>query len=153
MLARLITPAVKRGIEDLEQARHEACRLAGSMPVTHWRVELDGRDMSGDYLLIEAMNIRCVGPNLCFAVHAQPGDGQVEVVLAGERERAALQAIARDELAENAVLRPHSGRRLRIWCERDDLHVDDIYGRALYEGQELMQIDVELTGRGVDILI
>jgi hypothetical protein len=46
-----------------------------------------------------------------------------------------------------------SGRRLRIWCEPEDLHIDDRHGRALSEGHDLAQVDVELTEQGVDFLV
>jgi diacylglycerol kinase family enzyme len=153
LLARLISPAVGDDIDDLEQARDEACRLARSMPVKYWRVELDGKDCSGEYLLIEAMNIRCAGPNICFAARAEPGSGPLEVVFAGERERATLQALVRNEKTVDTVLLPHAGRRLRMWCEPDELHVDDMHGGHLCESGGLMQIDVELTGCGVDVLV
>jgi diacylglycerol kinase (ATP) len=153
LLARLISPAVGDRLDDVEQARDAAYHLAHSTPLKHWRVELDGKDFSGEYLLIEAMNIRCAGPNICFAVRAEPGGGRLEVVFAGERERTTLQALVRDEKTADTVLLPHAGHHLRMWCERDELHVDDVHGGDLCEGRGLMQVDVALTGCGVDILI
>jgi diacylglycerol kinase (ATP) len=153
LLARLMSPAVKDGVEGLEAARDEARRLAHSMPGRHWRVELDGEDLSAEYLLVEAMNIRCAGPNVCLAVRPRTGDGQLEVMFAGDRERATIEAhvLSEDEL--RAALHPRAGRRLRFWCEAEELHVDDTHGGDLYEGGGLMQVDVELTDRGVDILV
>jgi diacylglycerol kinase (ATP) len=153
MLARLIAPAIGDRLDDMDQARNAAHRLAQAIPVKHWRVELDGVDCSGEYLLVEAMNIRCAGPNICFAVRAEANSGYLEVVFAGERERATLQALARDDPAPDRVLVPRAGRHLRMWCERDELHIDDVHGGDLWEGGGLMQIDVALTGRGVDVLV
>jgi diacylglycerol kinase (ATP) len=33
-------------------------------PATEMTVRLDGKEMSGDYVLLEAMNVRYIGPNL-----------------------------------------------------------------------------------------
>jgi diacylglycerol kinase (ATP) len=153
LLARLMSPEVVDGIDGLEAARDEARRLARSMRGSYWRMELDGEELSAEYLLVEAMNIRCAGPNVCLAVRERAGGGQLEVMLAGERERAMVEAhvLSEDEL--RAALQPRVGRRLRFWCEAEDLHVDDTHGEDLYEGGELMRVDVELTDRGVDILV
>ena len=52
------------------------------------------RTVGGNYLLLEAMNIRCAGPNLWLADQARVGDGKLEIVRALERDRAALVALA-----------------------------------------------------------
>lgn len=44
-------------------------------------LKLDGKDMSGDYVLFEAMNMEFVGPNLHLAPHLDPCDGLFDVVL------------------------------------------------------------------------
>jgi len=48
---------------------------------------LDGADMSGHYLMLEAMNIRHLGPNLLLAPNADPGDGLLDFVLLTEDKR------------------------------------------------------------------
>jgi hypothetical protein len=40
-----------------------------------WRLSLDGVDLSGDYLAVEAMTIREIGPNLPLAPHVVPRRG------------------------------------------------------------------------------
>jgi diacylglycerol kinase (ATP) len=66
-----------------------------------WNVTLDGVDHSGAYLLVEAMNVRSIGPNLCFAPDADPGDGLFDVALLAEADRARLAAYL-DRLADEA---------------------------------------------------
>jgi diacylglycerol kinase family enzyme len=51
------------------------------------RLSLDGEDLSGRYLLVEAMNIRHIGPNLFLAPDADPGDGLLDFVLLTEDRR------------------------------------------------------------------
>ena len=48
---------------------------------------LDGADISGRYLMLEAMNIRQLGPNLLLAPDADPGDGLLDFVLLTEGAR------------------------------------------------------------------
>ena len=89
---------------------------------------LDGRDISGRYLLMEALNLPYVGPNLHLANDSQPGDGQLDVVLVTEAERRRLVHYL-EHWQENrerlAVLPTLRGRRLRIEWTGFALHVDD----------------------------
>jgi hypothetical protein len=143
---------VDRGIRGVEDARAKLERLVRTLPLTRWRIELDGQDLSGDYLLVEAMNMPCAGPNLCVAERGDPGDGHLEVVLAGESEREALCAAARPaELG--SVLLPLRGQRLTLWCRRKELHVDHTYGKDLRAPKGVMRVDVELSGLGVEVLV
>ena len=52
---------------------------------------LDGRKVSGDYVLFEAMNMEFVGPNLYLAPDMDPDDGMLDVVLVTAAERDALE--------------------------------------------------------------
>jgi diacylglycerol kinase (ATP) len=61
-------------------------------PARRWELELDGADLSGDLLAVEAMNVRETGPNVLLAPEADPGDGLLDVVLVTAEDRAALVA-------------------------------------------------------------
>ena len=54
-------------------------------------LRLDGKGMSGEYVLFEAMNMEFVGPNLYLAPDIQPADGLLDVVLVSTAERAKLK--------------------------------------------------------------
>lgn len=64
-----------------------------------WSLRLDGSAHDGDFLLVEVMNTRTVGPNLEFAPGASPFDGAFTVVTARDSDRAALAAYLEDRLA------------------------------------------------------
>ena len=51
------------------------------------QITLDGRDMSGEYVLLEVMNISYIGPNLCLAPHANPSDGLLDIVLVSKDDQ------------------------------------------------------------------
>jgi diacylglycerol kinase (ATP) len=89
---------------------------------------LDGKDISGRYLMLEAVNLRYVGPNLHLAHDSQPGDGQFDVVLVTEAERDRLTYYLehwqenRERLGMLPTLR---GQRLEIEWTGFPLHIDD----------------------------
>lgn len=92
------------------------------------KAELDGKDISGEYLLLEAVSIPYVGSNLFLAPESKPGDGQLDVVLVGEDERDRLIHYL-DTWQENreriAVLPSHRGTRLTLEWTGFEMHLDD----------------------------
>jgi diacylglycerol kinase family enzyme len=89
---------------------------------------LDGKDISGRYLLLEAVNLRYVGPSLFLAPDAEPGDGLLDVVLVTEAERPRLMQYL-ESWQENrerlAVLPTLRGRKLELEWTGVPLHIDD----------------------------
>jgi diacylglycerol kinase family enzyme len=114
---------VRQGLELLREA------LAGAKP-RRWEIELDGADLSGELLGVEAMNIREIGPELRLAPGADPGDALLDVVLIGEEQRHALRAYVDARLdggtAPLPALSAHRGRELTLRPPPGaPLHVDD----------------------------
>jgi diacylglycerol kinase family enzyme len=153
LLAHLIHPEVGDELEGTDEARAEARRAARTLPAAERRVELDGRDLSGAYLLLEAMNIRCAGPNLWLAGQARAGDGKLEVVRALERDRPALVALADAFGTSRATLPTERGSRLRLWCTAEELHVDDEHGTELGGWKGDGEIEVSIGEAHVDVLL
>jgi diacylglycerol kinase family enzyme len=91
-------------------------------------VHLDGKDLSGDYLLLETMNIPSIGPNLVLAPDADPSDGLLDVVLVPGDERDNLLEYLRVQRPENSAPRPlpiHRGSHLRVQTGGAEVHLDD----------------------------
>ncbi|MFQ4138327.1 diacylglycerol/lipid kinase family protein [Nodosilinea sp. PGN35] len=104
---------------------NQQIELCAAQPLT---VVLDGQDISGQYVLLEAMTIPYVGPNLHFAPEAGLGDGQLTVVLVREGEQAMLSEYLNDCLAgkqDPAPLTSYRGQHLRIEGQGFDIHADD----------------------------
>lgn len=152
LLGELIHPDVGDDIEGTDEARTEARRLARTLPAPFRRVELDGEDRSGNYLLLEAMNIRSAGPNLWLADHARVGDGKLEVVRALESDRPMLVALADAFGTSRPTLSTEQAKRVRLWCEADELHVDDDHGTELGGWTGEAVVDVCLDGTWVGVL-
>jgi len=105
-----------------------ARRAVRRSPAVEVRAVLDDRDISGRYVLLEAMNFGWVGPNLDLAADADPADGLLDVVLVGESERALPAGYL--EAREEGAPWPHAfptlrGRRSRIEHAELGIHVDD----------------------------
>ena len=115
----------KRPVEGgLRRLRDEA---AQSEPL-EVAAKLDGKDISGHYVMLEALNLRYVGPNLHLAHDSRPGDGEFDVVMVTEAERPRLLHYL-EHWQENrerlAVLPSLRGRRLQIEWTGFALHIDD----------------------------
>jgi diacylglycerol kinase family enzyme len=89
---------------------------------------IDGGQVSGNFLLAEALNIPAVGPALELAPHADPGDGFLDLVLVREEERTTLERLLTATLAndrEPPALSVHRARKIRLAGPGSDLHYDD----------------------------
>jgi diacylglycerol kinase family enzyme len=89
---------------------------------------LDGEDVSGEYLLFEALNLRYIGPNLFLTANSTPGDGRFELIMVSEAERSRLLYYLdhwQDDRERLAILPSRSGSRLQVEWTGFPLHIDD----------------------------
>jgi diacylglycerol kinase (ATP) len=100
--------------------------LSRLQPAT-WTIVADGTRTTGEFLLVEVLNIRSIGPNLVLSADATPFDGLFRVVMVGEEHR---EEIAR-YLGDLLEGRDHPPS-LTSQCARQvtlqgtmDIHVDD----------------------------
>jgi diacylglycerol kinase (ATP) len=92
------------------------------------QARLDGKDISGDYLLFEALNIPFVGPNLFLAPDSAQGDGNFDLVMVSDSERERLRqylAHWQEDKPRLAVLPSVQGRSLQVEWNGFSLHLDD----------------------------
>lgn len=89
-------------------------------------VWLDGEALCDEGLIIEALNIRYTGSSLKLAPTADPGDGCLDVLCVGERERKAmLQWLETPHKPLPRTLKLRRGRKLKIEWKDAPLHLDD----------------------------
>jgi diacylglycerol kinase (ATP) len=96
----LMAAAIAHGPAEVEQrsrgARDETtralellARLVRENEPQHWEIELDGEDLSGNYIGVEALNIGLVGPNVSLAPGSDATDGKLDLVaIDGDARRA-----------------------------------------------------------------
>jgi diacylglycerol kinase family enzyme len=132
-------------------------RLAGS-PAIRLKLALDGRDLTGEYVLLEAMNIRSIGPNLRLAPEADPGDGHLDLVLVADNEREKLQKCFSEQRPGKGApseLTTHRGRRLHMESDEIRIHIDDDVwpSRGEHPPYAPMIIDASLYSESLEILL
>ncbi|MGQ0653367.1 MAG: diacylglycerol/lipid kinase family protein [Betaproteobacteria bacterium] len=132
-------------------------KLAREAEAMEIRAKLDGENISGRYLLVEAMNIPYIGPSLYLAPESTPGDGTLDVVLVGEAERERLCKYLdswQDNRERIAVLPSRRGSHLQIEWDGFPIHVDDkLRPRPKKdEAEPPGRIDVRLDGLKADFL-
>jgi diacylglycerol kinase (ATP) len=115
--AKEITSAMKVLRERLKSYRAKTLKLT-----------LDQRDLSGEYILVEAMNTRYLGPNLCLAPEANFCDGLLDVVSVSTAEHGQLRKYLSDYTKTKVSSGPfmvHNGRHLQIELGDFLIHFDD----------------------------
>jgi diacylglycerol kinase family enzyme len=99
-----------------------------SYPSKELTVRLDGQDLSGDYYMLEALNIRYIGPSLQLVPHAQINDGLLDVVFVAKSDQAKLRQYISDRIKRKparASLTVRQGRHLQVEWKRSPVHIDD----------------------------
>lgn len=118
----------KKPKEKVDNALQRLKTRAQRMQPLEIQASLDGKDISGSYLLFEAVTIPYVGPNLFLAPDSKPGDGHFDVVLVSEAERARLVEYLETWQGNRqrlAVLPSHRGKRLVLEWSGFEMHLDD----------------------------
>jgi diacylglycerol kinase family enzyme len=101
--------------------------LALDYRARHWKMNIDGKDISGPYILWGAMNIRSAGPALHLAPKAKTDDGRLDFVAVREHERKVFIKHVDAHLAgrkERFPLTPHKFRELKITSPPGATHLD-----------------------------
>ncbi len=101
--------------------------LVRSSPARPWRVSVDDRDVSGDYVMLEAMNIRQIGGAIDLAPGAVATDGRLHVIAVRDGDREPflryLGQIREGEQPAASFARPAT--RIEIECAETMAHLDD----------------------------
>jgi diacylglycerol kinase family enzyme len=128
---------IDAALEVFRQTLHDVPPVA----VELW---LDGKEVSGEYILVEALNFGAAGPNLNLTPHGDPSDGLLDLVLAEEGDRRPLQDRL-DQLTSKLMsasgLLTHRGRRIEMRCKGRLLHLDD----RLWRGDNDVMVTIEIT--------
>lgn len=118
------------GPEKIELGLRLLAEVVEDAEALEWQLDLDGRDLSGELLAVEAMNVRETGPNIPLAPGADPGDGLLDVVMVRPEHRGALAAYIdarrRGRNGDAPRFQVERGRRLALRAaEGVWLHADE----------------------------
>jgi diacylglycerol kinase (ATP) len=122
-LAHLTEPEEKiTSVLEMLRVRLQTC------PEIKLNVTVDGRDLSGEYILLEVMNIKSIGPNLFLAPGADPGDGLFDVVCLTRGAQETLDRCLEECKEGNQAptgLPVRRGKQIHIEWEGTPIHIDD----------------------------
>jgi diacylglycerol kinase family enzyme len=103
-------------------------KIASRYPGVDCRLDLDGEELAGRFLLVEIMNAGWIGPNLPLAPDAPVDDGMVDVICVEVEKRREFRKYVEQVLAREPATPPAQARRCRsveLLCGAGELHVDD----------------------------
>lgn len=116
--------------DDKEPPRAAAAlaRFVETHRASHYDVELDEVDASGEYVMVEVLNVPLFGPNLRLGPDADPFDGRLDVALVTEAEvatlHAYLEAIAAGQKPAAPKVDVHRAERVRLRYGDRPLRID-----------------------------
>jgi diacylglycerol kinase (ATP) len=120
----------KEGASPEEQLRAHLSllrQLALDYRARPWKMSIDGRDISGRYILWGVMNIRSAGPVLHLAPKAKTDDGRLDFVAVREDERGDFIKYVDAHLSGRKIRVPLPSRKfreLKISSPPGSLHLD-----------------------------
>jgi diacylglycerol kinase (ATP) len=120
----------KKGMPPEEELRGHLSllrELAVDYQADHWKMSIDGKDISGVYILWGAMNIRSAGPALHLAPNAKTNDGRLDFVGVRQDERDAFIKHVGAHVTGRKQRVPFTRRkfsRLTITSPSDAMHLD-----------------------------
>ena len=137
-----------------EAARNILQALDAYRPVQR-HVLADAEDLSGRYLLVEAMNIRSLGPRIVLAPDAHPGDGYLDLVLVRETDRRAFAEYLAGIADGVDRVSPFETRRVRrvsfVWDSAHG-HLDDEPWPAEGAGESTPVVEVDIVDPPIMVL-
>ena len=134
--------------------------LAFEFPSVHVGCTADGLDLTDDYLLLEILNIRHVGPRIELAPEADPSDGLFDVVFATSRDRESLKKMLLESLSASKAstfLSKRKTRDFRLNMLAGELRIDDEVvlrrDRTNRIKSEADQIDISVMPKVLQFLV
>jgi diacylglycerol kinase family enzyme len=130
--------------------------LALDYRARHWKMSVDGKDISDRYILWGAMNIRSAGPALHLAPKAKTDDGRLDFVAVREHDREGFIRHVDAHLAgrkERVPLAPRKFRELKITSPPGATHLDGEPWLREKTNNEKIRGRVEITVKRAALLI
>ena len=114
-------------------------------------ISIDGRPLADEFLLVEVLNIRSIGPNLVFGPDASPSDGYFDVITAQESHRELIETYFDHRAAgrEARLDLPRHRAREVVISSCTELHVDD----ERVDTCALGPIAIAIRPAAIDVLI
>jgi diacylglycerol kinase (ATP) len=124
-------------------AVHTVGRVLSRLKPVEMTIVADGARTSGEFLLVEVLNIRLIGPNLTLCADANPSDGLLHVVMGGEEHRDEIARHVHEALeGRGSALSLPSTRARHVTLQgASHIHLDDEVVSALPSRMVSMHLD------------
>lgn len=124
-LVRRLTRNDLKGEAQVRAAALGAARDLERQPACFSHVVADGRALPGEYLAVEVMNVRAVGPRMVLAPDADPRDRRFDLVLVRRDDRGALAETIASGNAAGFRGEQHRVQEVELGWPPGDGHIDD----------------------------
>jgi diacylglycerol kinase (ATP) len=90
-----------------------------------WSLNIDGHALSQEFLLVEVLNTRFIGPALAMGPSSEPGDRLLDVVYLLPEARSEMLAWLENPHRTTSPLLVRQGRKITLNWDYGPLHIDD----------------------------
>ena len=114
--------------EKLLRARKELHKLVQSAEAQDYWLKTDTETVKGKFILLEAMNIQSIGPNLVLCPDVVTDDGYLDVICVEDNQREELAAHVQSLIAgkpDEMAWKRYRTKKAIIECKSKIMHVDD----------------------------
>lgn len=139
--------------EELEDALTRLHKIVMEYKTRECEIQVDDTLYSGKYLMVEIMNIQSLGPNLNLAPKADPGDGELEVILIPDAQRDELADYVKRRMKrgrdEPFFYKPLKARKIKVAWKGHLVHIDD----ELQKVDKFEAITIDVVQGVLDFLV
>ncbi|MBC8034352.1 MAG: NAD(+)/NADH kinase [Chitinophagaceae bacterium] len=143
---------IENPAEEIKMALQMLYELVLSYEAKDGKINIDGSLHSSKYLMVEIMNTRSVGPNLLIAADADPGDGELDIILVPEEKRNELAIYVLGLIREESPVFPIlslKGKEVDLEWDSTHLHADD----QLIKVEKNTKVRIRLESGLLDFLV
>jgi len=131
--------------------------LAHDLPAVPLKLIVDGRDASGDFLVLEIMNIARAGPGVKMAPDTDTSDGFFDMVVSRAGDRETLLKNLHGCLGEpehKPILTAHKVRHLQITLYGGEFRLDDeVLLRRDDAGKNGTELEIDVVPLALNVLL
>jgi diacylglycerol kinase family enzyme len=139
--------------EELEEALRRLHEIVQNYKTRECEIMVDDKLYTGKFLMVEIMNIQSLGPNLNLAPDADPGDGELEVILIPESQREDLTNYVKRRMKkgrdEPFFYKALKARKVKVAWKGHLMHIDD----ELVKIDKFEEITIDVVQGVLDFLV
>lgn len=127
-LNKMNTDHIKTPKQEFNLALTKLLALNKKYKAVSFRIEIDDKVIEDKAIMIEVMNISCLGPNLRLSKDADSEDGYFDVIIVTEKDRKKMETYLREKLKSKEPIfpiQPILTKKLNIQWSGKDVHGDD----------------------------